>query len=115
MNPEGWTGVDLDATLAEYDHWRGPEHIGAPIMPMVERVQRWLAAGRDVRIFTARVCSAQPRGDLVKAVAAIDAWCLKHIGRCLPITSEKDYMMHVLYDDRAVRVEVNTGQLLSPE
>lgn len=115
MNTEGWIGVDLDGTLAEYDHWCGPEHIGAPIAPMVERVKRWLSAGREVRILTARVCGAQPRGELLKAITAIDAWSRKHIGRILPITAEKDYMMAVLYDDRAVRVEVNTGRLLSPE
>ena len=26
---KGWIGVDLDGTLAQYDHWRGIEHIGA--------------------------------------------------------------------------------------
>lgn len=24
----GWIGVDLDGTLAGYDGWVGPEHIG---------------------------------------------------------------------------------------
>ena len=45
----GWIGVDLDGTLAYYDYWRGPEHIGEPIPAMLERVQRWLAEGKDVR------------------------------------------------------------------
>jgi len=39
MNP--WIGVDLDGTLAVYDGWRGPEHIGPPVPAMVERVKRW--------------------------------------------------------------------------
>jgi len=51
----GWIGVDLDGTLAYYDEWRGLYHIGEPIPAMVDRVKRWLAEGRDVRIFTARV------------------------------------------------------------
>jgi hypothetical protein len=33
----GWIGVDLDGTLAFYDEWIGPEHIGAPIPGMVDR------------------------------------------------------------------------------
>ena len=40
---QGWVGVDLDGTLATYDEWRGIEHVGEPIAPMVERVKRWLA------------------------------------------------------------------------
>ena len=36
----GWIGVDLDATLAYYDGFKGPEHIGEPIPQMVDRVKR---------------------------------------------------------------------------
>ena len=56
----GWIGVDLDGTLARYDGWKGPEHIGEPLMPMVERVKAWLAEGREVRIMTARVSPDMP-------------------------------------------------------
>ena len=51
----GWIGVDLDGTLAEYGGWKGPDHIGPPVPKMLERVKSWIAEGRDVRIFTARV------------------------------------------------------------
>jgi len=34
-----WIGVDLDGTLAKYGEWRGVEHIGEPIPPMVDRVK----------------------------------------------------------------------------
>ena len=34
----GWIGVDLDGTLAHYGGWIGPDHIGDPIAPMVERI-----------------------------------------------------------------------------
>lgn len=37
---KGWIGVDLDGTLAEYDGWKGPDEIGAPVEPMVERRAR---------------------------------------------------------------------------
>ena len=52
---DGWIGVDLDGTLAEYDKWVSPTHIGKPILRMVKRVQKWLAEGRQVKIMTARV------------------------------------------------------------
>lgn len=103
----GWIGVDLDGTLAEYDQWRGAEHIGAPVPLMVERVQRWLQDGREVRIFTARVSEGE---DLPVVRYHIEQWCRRHIGRILPITNVKDLHMDELWDDRAVQVERNTGQ-----
>lgn len=101
----GWIGVDLDGTLALYDGWNGHEHIGDPITPMVERVKRWRAAGRDVKIFTARV-----HGDDPAVLIVIEAWSLKHIGEVLPVTNKKDYGMIELWDDRAVQVHPNTGR-----
>lgn len=109
----GWTGVDLDGTLAFYDHWRGAGHIGEPIGPMIERVRRWLESGREVRIFTARV-SWEPKTDerlaeVRVAAAAISAWSEKHLGVALTITNAKDFAMVELWDDRCVQVETNTG------
>jgi hypothetical protein len=108
MSEQGWIGVDLDGTLAEYGGWRGPEHIGAPVPVMVDRVKRWIAAGRDVRIFTARV-GPQPGDEGVRAAKAIGAWCREHIGVVLPVTATKDYSMVELWDDRCVQVIPNTG------
>ena len=51
----GWIGVDLDVTLAYFDHWRGALHIGEPFPLLLERVIRWLDQGQVVRIFTERV------------------------------------------------------------
>lgn len=90
-------------------------------MPMVWRVREWVAAGEDVRIFTARVdggkvalAMGDPAGEAFKDVARIrgyiEAWCLRHIGTVLPVTNVKDYGMRVLWDDRAVRVVANTGE-----
>lgn len=106
-----WIGVDLDGTLAHYDGWKGPDHIGEPIPAMVERVKRWLAAGKQVRIFTARVCGDDGR-DVDAMRLRIGAWCALHIGRELPVTNVKDYDMTTLWDDRAVRVEKNTGRII---
>ena len=101
----GWIGVDLDGTLAHYDRWRGPEHIGKPIEAMVLRVRRWLAEGQPVKIFTARVADGDP-----EMIKRIQEWCELHIGIALPVTNVKDYGMIALWDDRAVQVILNTGK-----
>lgn len=103
----GWAGFDLDGTLAEYAGWKGDDHIGEPVKPMVDLVRRQLALGMEVRVFTARVSSMNPHREA--AVKAIGDWTEKHIGRRLPVTAEKDFGMVVLYDDRAVQVTPNKG------
>jgi hypothetical protein len=102
----GWIGVDLDGTLAKYDGWKGVQHIGEPIPAMVARVKAWRAAGREVRIFTARVFG---RG-ADEATAPIVAWCIQHLGEALPVTNVKDFGMIELWDDRAVQIIPNTGR-----
>lgn len=103
----GWIGVDLDGTLAEYHGWKGPGDIGIPIPLMVNRVIRWKAQGKDVRIMTARVSPG--KGDAAACRIAIELWMHKNLGFILPITHEKDYMMVELWDDRVVQVIPNTG------
>lgn len=111
----GWIGVDLDGTLAEYHGWRGVDHIGEPIGPMVERVKAWLAEGKEVKIFTARVhghgTDDLSNGGKIDAVSPIQDWCKKHIGQALPVTNVKDFGMIELWDDRAIQVKTNTGQI----
>lgn len=113
---KGWIGCDLDGTLAKYEGWISPQHIGQPIPAMVERVKDWLSQGIEVRIFTARVYA--PAWNVARAeeadmaTTAIQAWCLKHIGQMLPVTCTKDYAMVNLYDDRCQQVEPNTGRLI---
>ena len=104
----GWIGVDLDATLAHYDGWVGPDSpIGKPIPKMLERVKRWLDKGKTVKIFTARV-----DGDTSgKQERMIKEWCKKHIGQELKVTNVKTRSMWELWDDRAVGVQKNTGNV----
>lgn len=110
---EPWIGVDLDGTLAVYDHWRGTDHIGPPIEAMVRRVRHWLEHGHpehgqvEVRIVTARVATPN---DAELACEPIHRWCEEHLGRRLAVTHEKDYGMLELWDDRCVQVEPNTGR-----
>jgi hypothetical protein len=117
MSQGGWIGVDLDGTLAYYDEWRGIEHIGAPIPAMVERVKDWLAAGIEVKIFTARVAPADPMTEakfieLQRTLTVILAWSKAQFGVELDVTCMKDYGMIQLWDDRCVQVQTNTGVAL---
>ena len=105
----GWIGVDLDGTLAKSTRVQ-IEEIGAPIYPMVKLVKAWLAHGREVRIFTARV-NPNPDVDAVLARKAIEVWCELHLGQILPVTYEKDRDMLLLFDDRARQVERDTGRV----
>jgi hypothetical protein len=122
MNEEGWIGVDLDGTLAHYDELRSIDHIGEPLMPMVARVKAWLAEGRTVKIFTARVsgigCLDLYTGTPLTeehVIAPIKAWCKLHLGRELEVTNVKDYLMIELWDDRAIQVISNTGEPALPQ
>lgn len=125
----GWIGVDLDGTLAHYEHFVAPNVIGASIPLMVERVKNWLAEGQQVKIFTARVypyaIDKDQRSENCRiksyceqwvasygAYKAIQNWCEMHIGQTLEVTCAKDYHMYLLYDDRAVQVIPNTGKTL---
>lgn len=123
---KGWIGFDLDGTLAEYGGWKGPQHIGAPIPGTIQLVKRYLAAGREVRIFTARVDGGKAAlsvgvkegaqyADVAAIRAVIERWCAEHIGVVLPITNIKDYGMDLLFDDRAVRIVRNTGIACCPQ
>jgi hypothetical protein len=95
---------------------------------MLSRVKGWLAEGKDVRIFTARIWPhTLIAPDMVfdssvglptttiwieAAIAGkkIMEWCETHVGKKLPVTSQKDHSMIELWDDRAVQVEKNTGR-----
>jgi hypothetical protein len=102
---EPYIAFDLDGTLAHYDGWMGPNHIGAPVEPIVSIARGYLANGVKIKILTARACDPDP-----SVVPAIQAWCKEHLGQVVEVTNKKDYAMLLLYDDRAVAVEKNTGR-----
>ena len=105
----GWIGVDLDGTLAMQAH-QTPYEIGAPVPEMVARVRGWLAHGYNVRILTSRLTpsAASPR-DVDTVKAAIEGWCLLHLGQAIPVTNIKDHVLLAILDDRAVHVTRDTG------
>lgn len=130
----GWIAVDLDGTIAQYAGWMGAGSIGSPVQEMSDRVKRWQDKGVEVRIFTARAgdydhwCFAEKQGlfngpfynDYMakknaiydETIKPIEDWCEKHFGQRFRVTAMKDYAMVELWDDRAVRVEMNTGKVV---
>ena len=109
-----YIAVDLDGTLARYEEWGGTLVIGEPVMPMVRRVKGWLKEGWKVKIMTARITKVKGQPfNRKETVKAIEDWCVKHIGQKLEVTSEKDYYMVQLWDDRAIQVITNEGITLA--
>ena len=124
---------DLDRTLAHYEEWEGPERVGSPIPRMVELAKRYLEAKVEVRIFTARCFPLktiwaiepddlldtmhklaeddEPTRKALASVKAIRSWCREHLGQVLTITCVKDPRTFRIYDDLAVGVQPNTGEL----
>jgi len=101
-----WIGVDLDGTLARDLGSKRGDEIGSPIEPMLARVQKWIAEGRTVKIFTARASS--PR-----QVMAIKEWLVSCGLPELEVTNVKDHRMIELWDDRCVQVTTNLGEPIS--
>jgi hypothetical protein len=110
--PEGWIGVDLDATLAEHDRGRWTDEIGEPVPKMVQRVKRWIYDGKTVKILTARG-SVGSMSEQYEQLVKIYDWIKKHIGLPIEVTCKKDPHMIQLYDDRVVKVEANEGELVT--
>ncbi|WP_020588799.1 hypothetical protein [Desulfobacter curvatus] len=104
-SPGPWYGVDLDGTLAVWNETSTLDRIGAPIPAMVDMVRRMVDNGIRVKIFTARACDPAQ-------IQKIRAWMTRNGLPDLEITNVKDFYMERLYDDRAIRVERNTGRIL---
>jgi hypothetical protein len=107
-----WIGVDLDGTLAhdlgKKRESKGLDEIGSPIKPMVNRLRKWVAEGKTVKIFTARASS--PR-----QVVMIKKWLASHGLPDLEVTNVKDLRMIELWDDRCVQVVTNLGEPVENE
>lgn len=113
-----WVGFDLDSTLSVTKGYKGWDHIGDPVKPMIEKVKYYLSQGVIVKVFTARVgeASLKINGITFKDIEkVIQDWTEKHIGVRLPVTSEKDCFMIKFYDDAAVQVIPNEGKIVGDE
>jgi len=98
-----YVAFDLDGTLAEYHGWS--DEIGSPIKPMVDLLMQYVNRGVRVKIFTARANQSEQ-------INIIKQWLSNNNLPDLEITCTKDYLMDHFYDDRAIRVEYNTGRIL---
>jgi hypothetical protein len=122
-----WIGVDLDGTTAEYHEWMPWNQIGPPIMPMVERIRQWIAEGKKVKFFTARVrpdihevCECymtKEKFTNLDMIEAVQAWAKEYVHPTyrFEVTCIKDVHMREFWDDRAVQVVPNTGRTLAEE
>lgn len=130
---KGWYGFDLDGTLAKYDGWKGIDHIGEPVKPMVELMKRMHNEGKVVKIMTARVAprkledgtigeqftwltpapSSNPDARYTATQYILD-WCeeVAHLGFVPEVVYQKDHLMLELYDDRVKQVVPNEGWLV---
>lgn len=99
----GWIGVDFDGTLSHYEGWQGKGRFGEPVALMLDRVRAWIAAGKTVKIVTARAVDPEE-------VQYIKDWLDRYGLPQLEITDRKDFSMIELWDDRAIQVECNTGR-----
>jgi len=137
----GWIGIDADACLFEWGPGTSNPWnvliVGKPIPRMVELVKTLLAEGKTIKIFTARVGPASaeeclaafsgrgkfpgyegeigpnPVRDWINYQTMIlNEACMFAFGRTFEITATKDFHMWALYDDRAIQVIPNTGELL---
>lgn len=107
-SPNGWIGVDLDGTLANYDSRHGVAMIGKAIEPTLLRIKQWLDMGIEVRIFTAR--AAEP-----ELIPAVHRWLIENGLPLLNVTCRRDRDLMQLWDDRAIQIECNTGVVLTPK
>lgn len=113
----GWVAVDLDGVLAYHDPDARPYDgsIGPAVPVMVARVKEWIAAGYEVRVFTARIApldGESPESErIIQQHHAIHAFTVATFGYPLTVTCIKDRKMIEVWDDRAVQVQPNTGEM----
>lgn len=126
---KGWYGFDLDGTLAKYDGWKGIDHIGEPVKPMVDLIRKMHDDGKVVKILTARIAPHKledgtvgesyitvpdGEGGVTRTYAHqfINDWCHFNLGFIPEIVYQKDRLMLELYDDRVKQVVTNEGLLV---
>jgi hypothetical protein len=101
-----YISFDLDGTLAEY-HGFDPKNPnpGKPIPKMMDVLRKHLENGDRVKIFTARATDP-------KSIPYIKQWLKNNNLPDLEITNVKDVWCKMMYDDRAVQVRKNSGEIL---
>lgn len=104
---KAWIGIDFDHTLCKSD--------GSPIDKMVYHAKQWLARDFSLRIVTARVNPLDWDDDeIARERQRITRWCKEHLGIILPIQWGKSSGMIALFDDKAIHVRPDTGEIQYP-
>lgn len=101
---KGWIGIDLDGTLARSDYLLD-QKIGNPVPKMMTRLNQLIQEGHRIKIFTARASDPAE-------IILVKKWLKENGLPELEITNVKDYGMILLYDDRAIQVITNTGEIV---
>ena len=97
--------MDLDGSLAFYDKHSSVETVGDPVPAMMTLLKDMIDKGTRIKIFTARASDPDQ-------LPIIRKWLKIQGLPDLEITNVKDYSMVILYDDRCIQVETNTGRLI---
>jgi len=108
--------IDLDGTLAHYDHWRGPEHIGAPVTEAMTICHLLHKAGIKVVVYTCRTNRTMNEisgVNTARMIRDIEAWLHEwDLGFIHVSEDEGKPFAHAYIDDRAVYFKRNGGDLL---
>lgn len=75
--PQRILAVDLDGTLATFDHWRGYNHIGKPIKKIIALVRKAAKEGAYIIIFTCRTTTADNEPYLL-SLNVVAKWLTKN-------------------------------------
>lgn len=102
--------VDLDGTLAEYNGWRGIEHIGKPVQNVLDALRYNKEQGAEIWIFTARLSGEE--NEAKQAYFHIEQWLERYNITVDGVTSNKMKKFTEIWDDRAVQVIRNTGEFV---
>ena len=102
--------VDVDGVLAQYDGWKGVEHIGEPIFGAVE-FTHLLGKQFNVVIFTTRCCADINKPEVPELLAnRVRGWLDRHGFHYDHIWTGQGKPIGVaIIDDRAIRCEPQTN------
>ncbi len=111
MVTSGHILVDFDGTLAQYiSGYFAQDKDGPPVIPMLERVRKWVKDGVTVKIFTARVCGPKEEADHHRK--KVQDWLESHGLPRLEVVNYKTWSTVAIYDDIAFRIIKNTGEVV---
>lgn len=102
---QDWIGFDLDGTIAHYESWQPDGSIGEPIPSMIQYMKILLSEGAKLKIMTAR--ATEPEN-----IPAIQDWLEAQGLPRLEVTCIKDRYMSQLFDDNAIQVIRNEGNIV---